>query len=177
MRSPHRFGAGEAPRRVLVGGILRLLAWCAIGVVALPLVVGVLSHVVPDVLDDGDLAVLAVGLVFVAVPTIGAVYVGARIIDGAVRTWRGFIDVRHVEIIEGPVVKTYDGHFVVDDGTTDEVVAFATPASPPILVGDHVRITSTPTLHHVTAVEIVDREEKTDGPVQATPADVDVSQH
>jgi Predicted membrane protein (DUF2207) len=174
VRIPRRFGAGEAPRRVLVGGVLRLLVWCAIGLVALPLVVALLSNVVPDALDDGDLAVLAVALLFVAVPTIGAVYVGAHIVDGAVRTWRGVIDVRRVETVEGPVIKTFGGRFIVDDGSTDDVVAFAAPASPPVLVGEHVRVTFTPTLHHVTAIEVVDREEETHGTVQAAPTDVEV---
>ena len=174
VRFPRRFGAGEAPRRVLIGGVVRLLVWCAIGLVALPLVVGMVWNVVPDALDDGDLAVLAIALVFIAVPTIGAVYVGARIVDGAVRTWRGLIDLHRVETLEGPVVKTFDGHIVVDDGTTDDVVAFRTRVSPPIVVGEHVRITFTPMLHHVDRVDVVDREEKTDGTVQATLADVDV---
>jgi hypothetical protein len=174
VRFPRRFGAGEAPRRVLIGGVVRSLVWCAIGLVALPLVVGMVWNVVPDALDDGDLAVLAIALVFIAVPTIGAVYVGARIVDGAVRTWRGLIDLHRVETLEGPVVKTYDGHIVVDDGTTDDVVAFRTTVSPPIVVGEHVRITFAPMLHHVDRVDVVDREEKTDGTVQATLADVDV---
>ena len=59
--------------------------------------------------------------------------------------------------------------------STDDVVAFRTTVSPPLVVGEHVRISFTPRLHHVARVEIVDREEKTNGTVQATLADVDVA--
>ena len=158
---------------MLVGGVVRLLAWCTIGVLVLRVAVDVLSAL-PDATGPGDLAVLALALVFVTVPTIAMIYVGAHIVDGAVRTWRGAIDLHRMTTVEGAVAKTFDGRFVVDDGDHDEVIAFRMPVATPVVVGERVRVTFTPRLHHVDRVEVLEREEAHHGAVQATPPDVDI---
>ncbi len=162
----------SAPR-VLVGGVVRLLAWCTIGVLVLRVAVNVLSAL-PDATGPGDLAVLALALVFITVPTIAMIYVGAHIVDGAVRTWRGAMDLHRMTTVEGSVAKTFDGRFVVDNGDDDDVIAFRVPASTHVVVGERVRVTYTPRLHHVDRVDVLEREEAHHGAVQATPPDVDI---
>jgi hypothetical protein len=168
---PRRFGAGEPPRRILLNGLGRLVLWVAVGVIVLPIVVTLLWRVSHDVVThDGDLAVLVVVAAFVAIPTCMAVYVVVRVIDGAVRVWRGARDLHHTMLIDGSVVKVYRGSFAVDDGRARELVALRAPAGQEPRLGQHVQVLFTPALHHV---EQVTQEEPHDGIVQTATADVD----
>ena len=152
MRYPRRFGAGELPRTVLLGGIARLLVWGVIGFVVLPIVVEVVWRIAGDVRTDGGIALLALLVAFAAVPTVMGVYVAVRIVDGALRTWRGAYDLGHQETTEGAVVKVYNSCVAVDDGRSRELVALPVRAPPVPHQGDRVRVTFTPKLHHVQAI-------------------------
>jgi Predicted membrane protein (DUF2207) C-terminal domain len=176
IRYPRRFGAGDPPRQVLTNGVLRLLGWGVVGFIALPIALQVLWDVLPDATkNDGDLAVLGITLVFLAIPAIAAVYVGVRIVDGAVRTWRGAYDVRHAATVVGVVVKVHEGWFAVDDGTADQLDAMHGASAPAVDIGERVRVMFTPTLHHVDDVSRVEPEkERSDGLVQAPPTELDL---
>jgi hypothetical protein len=177
VRYPSRFGAGEPPRQVLTNGLLRLLGWSVLGFLVLPIAVELLWNVIPDTMKrDGDLALLGIALVFVAIPLLGAVYIGVRIFDGAMRTYRSAYDLHHPATVEGVVVKVHDGWFAVDDGTSDHLVAMRGAAMRAVDIGERVRVTFTPKLHHVDEINRVVREnekEASDGLVQAPPAQLD----
>jgi hypothetical protein len=169
VRYPRRFGAGEVPRRVLVNGLGRLVLWLVVAVIVLPFVVTLLWRVAHDVLShEGDLAVLAVFAAFVAIPTCMGIYVVVRVVDGAVRVWRGARDLHRTTVIEGPVVKVYDGAFAIDDGSTSELVALRAPDGQEPRFADRVRAEVTPALHHVDNITVLPTKEPTDGIVQET---------
>ncbi len=171
VRYPRRFGAGQAPRTVFLNGLGRLVLWLVAAVIVLPLVVTLLWRVSHDVVTrDSGLAVLAVFAVFIAVPTFMAVYVALRVVDGAVRVWRGAHDLRHTAVVEGSVVKVHDGAFAVDDGRASELVAMRISTGPGPGLGQHVLVQFTPELHHVEHVTV---KETHDGVVQTAFADVD----
>jgi Predicted membrane protein (DUF2207) len=172
VRYPHRFGAGEAPRRVLLNGLGRLVLWLAAAAIVMSIVVTLLWRVSHDVVThDSGLAVLAVFAAFIAVPTFMAVYVATRVLDGALRVWRGARDLRHTAVVEGSVVKVHDGAFAVDDGRASELVAMRAPTGGPApRLGQHVLVQFTPALHHVEHLTI---KESQDGLVQTATADVD----
>ncbi len=137
---------------MLLGGIARLLFWGVIGFVVVPIVVEVVWRIVGDARTDGGIALLALLLAFAVVPTAMGVYVAARIVDGALRTWRGAYDLGHRETTEGAVVKVHDSCVAVDDGRARELVALPVRALPVPHQGDRVRVTFTPKLHHVQAI-------------------------
>jgi hypothetical protein len=171
VRYPRRFGAGQAPRAVFLNGLARLVLWVAVAVVVLPFVVTLLWRVSHDVVThDGSLAVLAVFAAFVTIPAVMAVYIALRVVDGAIRVWRGARDLRHTEVVEGAVVKVHDGAFAVDDGQASEIVAMHTATGPPPQLGQHVQVQFTPELHHVEHITV---KESHDGIVQTASADVD----
>jgi hypothetical protein len=176
IRYRRRFGGGEPAREVLTHGVLRLLGWGLVGFLVLPIAIKFLWDVVPDAMkNDGDVAPLGITLVFVAIPAVAAAYIGVHIVDAVARTWRGAYDLRHPAIVEGVVVKLHDGWFAVDDGTADHVDAMHGASAPALDIGDRVRVTFTPKLHHVDAVSrVVPRTEAPDGLVQAPPAQLDV---
>jgi len=182
VRRPRRFGAGKAPRPVLVGGLARLVLWGAVGVVVVPVLVDVAWHAFHEATGgDGNLLVSAVLALFVVALTAGAAYVVVRVVDGAVRVWRAVWDLGHTSALEGTVVQVQDGSFAVDDGSSDEVVALRADDGRVPRLGERVSVRFTPKLHHVRDVAVVaDRsrhvttnEEATDGVVQAASADTD----
>jgi hypothetical protein len=171
VRYPRRFGAGQPPRTVFLNGLGRLVLWLVVAVVVLPIVVTLLWRVSHDVVThDSSLAVLAVFAAFIAIPTFMAVYVALRVVDGAVRVWRGARDLRHTAVVDGAVVKIHDGSFAVDDGRASELVAMRAPTGTAPRLGQHVHVQFTPELHHV---EHVTAKEPHDGIVQTASADVD----
>jgi hypothetical protein len=121
--------------------------------------------VLSDALDGGNLGGALAGLVIsfaIGFGLVGA-YLVARIADGALRTYRGLLDLRATETVTGQVVKHHEteGHswFAVDPGGVDEVRAYFWEASsgkgrPPR--GAVVRVTATPRLHHL--IDLVDVE-------------------
>jgi len=161
---PTRFGYGQRPLLVLGGGLVRLAFWGALGFVVLPVVIDFLWEVLSEALDGGDLGgALAALVIFFAIGfgLVGA-YLVVRIADGALRTYRGLLDLRATETITGQVVKHHDteGHswFAVDPGGVDEVRAYyweaGSGASRPAR-GSTVRVVVTPHLRHVVSVEPV----------------------
>jgi len=162
---PTRFGYGQRPLLVLGGGLVRLAFWGALGFVVLPVVIDLLWQVLSDALDGGNLGGALAGLVIsfaIGFGLVGA-YLVARIADGALRTYRGLLDLRATETVTGQVVKHHEteGHswFAVDPGGVDEVRAYFWEASsgkgrPPR--GAVVRVTATPRLHHL--IDLVDVE-------------------
>ena len=158
---PTRFGYGQRPWVVLGGGLVRLAFWGALGFVILPIVIDVLWGVLSDAFDGSDaggaLAALVIGFALVF-GLIGA-YLVVRIADGALRTYRGLVDLRTTETVTGQVVKHHDTEqhswFAVDPGGVDEVRAYFWEAGrgtrPPR--GAVVRVVVTPHLHHVVSVE------------------------
>jgi hypothetical protein len=158
---PTWFGYGERPWVVLGGGLVRLAFWGAIGFVVLPAVVGVLWDVLSEALDRDGFggALAAVVATFAVVFGVLGAYLVVRIADGALRTYRGLADLRATETVTGEVVKHHDTEhhawFAVDPGAVDEVRAYywdqGLGTRPPR--GALVRVTVTPRLHHLVAVE------------------------
>ena len=153
---PHRFGAGSAPGGVLVGGLARLLFWGAIGFVALPVSVDYAWNAVRDVTSKvSGIVELGVIVLLTFVPAVIAVYVLVKLLDGAVRTWRGAADLRRTTTVEGSVIKIHEHCFAVDDGHGNELTALPAGVLQPPGVGTRVRVTYTPRLHHVTRIDAV----------------------
>jgi len=157
---PTRFGYGQRPLLVLGGGLVRLAFWGTIGFVVLPVVIDFLWQFLSDAIDSGDLGGALAALVVsfaIGFGLVGA-YLVVRIADGAVRTYRGLLDLRATETVTGQVVKHHgtEGRswFAVDPGGVDEVRAYyweaggVRPAR-----GAVVRVTVTPHLHHLVAVD------------------------
>jgi len=159
---PTRFGYGQRPLPVLGGGLARLAFWGTIGFVVLPAVIDLLWQVLSDALDGDDLGGALAGLVVAFAIGFGVVgaYLVARIVDGALRAYRGLLDLHATETVTGQVVKHHDTEqhswFAVDPGAVDEVRAYYWEAGrgdgrPPR--GTIVRVTVTPRLHHLIVVE------------------------
>jgi hypothetical protein len=158
---PSRFGYGQPPRDVLLGGVLRTLGFGVLAFIVLPTVLDILWRALSDAfdsLDDGAaLAIIAVFGVFVGG---WAVYLLVRLADGVIRLYRGLTDLKARETIEGQVVKHHRNEqaewFAVDPGEVDEVKAVRRgddgefPAR-----GATVRMVLTPHLHHVVSVDVV----------------------
>jgi hypothetical protein len=157
---PTRFGYGEPPIRVLGTGILKLGFFGAIAFVVLPVVVDFLWTVATDVLDGGDLGdgpLLGLLIGFTVVFGGVALALLARVVDAAIRVYRGVRDLNATETVTGRVVKRHDASehswFAVDPGEVEELAAYywtdgATPAR-----GAVVNVVLTPRLRHVISVE------------------------
>jgi hypothetical protein len=158
---PTRFGYGERPWIVLGGGLARLAFWGVIGFVVLPVVVGLLWDVLSEALEGDGLGGAFAGLVISLAIVFGLVgaYLVVRIADGLLRTYRALVDLRATETVTGQVVKHHDTEhhawFAVDPGGVEEVRAYYWDQDrgtrPPR--GALVRVTVTPRLRHVVAVE------------------------
>jgi hypothetical protein len=163
VRYPKRFGTGEPPRSVLIGGIARVVFFGVIGFVVLPIVVRAVWAAIGGTEDVTSSArPLVLGL-FVLIPAVLGLQIGVRFVDGAVRTWRAGWDLGHRTVTDGRVVKVHSGHFAVDDGRSSRLVALpiGPMAMPPL--GGRVRVTYTPELHHVLSVDPLDSATTTDG--------------
>jgi hypothetical protein len=158
---PTRFGYGQRPRDVLLNGALRTLGFGLLAFVVLPTVLDVLWDVLSDAFDNLDDAA-AFGIIAVFGLFVGgfAVFLLVRLADGVIRTYRGFVDLKARETVEGQVVKRHrDEHaewFAVDPGNVDEVKALRPGDDgelPPR--GATVRMVLTPNLRHVVSVDVV----------------------
>jgi len=161
---PTRFVYGERPWFVLVGGIVRLAFWGAIGFVIVPAVIDLLWRALSDAIDTdglgGALAVLVV--MFTVVFGVFGAYVVVRIGDGLIRTYRGLADIRATETVTGEVVKHHETEqhawFAVDPGGVEEVRAYyweSRSAGIRPARGTTVRVVLTPHLHHLNRVDVV----------------------
>jgi hypothetical protein len=96
---------------------------------------------------------------------VGAVYVGTRIADAAICTWRAAYDHGHVATTDGQVVKVHGRYIAVDDGSSDALVALPCAAVTLPNLGQRVAVDFTPKLHHVCAIRL----DQTDRHDQSTP--------
>lgn len=155
---PTRFGFGQSPVSVFFGGLVRVLFWGALAFIALPVVTRIVYDVVTDALtseqrSNAELYLLLGLTLFVA---IAGTYLVVRFLAGVIRLVRGVRDIGQSVTVEGPVVKVYQGRYAVDDGKSDELVAWFKPADSPALErGMTVRATMSPHLHHVTQVSVL----------------------
>ncbi|MFN0145877.1 MAG: DUF2207 domain-containing protein [Dehalococcoidia bacterium] len=159
---PVRFGFGEWPLKVFAEGLARTAFFGAIGFVALPIGAGVVFDFVEEIWEDQGTfqadypwAFRAFLIGFVAfIALLGAILI-AQILRGAVRLYRGALDLGRTVVIEGEVVKVYGGRFAVDNGRDLETVAFIPNPKvtvPP--VGAKVRVTASPRLKYLSRVEV-----------------------
>ncbi|MGZ8765254.1 MAG: hypothetical protein ACXW2C_06130, partial [Acidimicrobiia bacterium] len=157
---PTRFGYGERPATVLVGGLGRLALWGAISFAVLPVVVDALWGFVNDQLPDlGSGAELAIAAAFMLVFGVMGTYLVVRLVDAGLRTFRGAADLGAPVVEEGVVVAVGDGeqsgYVAVDDGRSAETRAWRRPPEiPAVRRGSRVRVTLTPHLRYVTNVQL-----------------------
>ena len=157
---PRHFGYGERPGTVLLGGLVRVLFWGALCFVLLPVAANAAWSAGSDVLHRNTVqqgAVVALVVAFTVVFGIIAVVLLVRFADGAVRTWRGAADLRRTRTVEGPVVKVIGAGrwFAVDPGHVDHVRAWHPGVAPLPPRGASVRVTVTPRLCFVSALDVV----------------------
>ncbi len=158
---PTRFGYGQRPRDVLLNGALRTLGFGVLAFIVLPTVLGILADVLSDAFDKlDDAASLGILAVFGVIVGGFAVYLLVRLADGVIRTYRGLMDLKARETVEGQVVKRHrleqTEWFAVDPGEVDEVKAVRPGDDgelPPR--GASVRMVLTPHLRHVVSVDVV----------------------
>jgi hypothetical protein len=159
VESPKRFGYGQPPFTVFLGGLGRVALWGAIGFVALPIV----GRILWDLADTGlsrrnqqDWGMAIVGG-FIALFSIVGTYLAVRFLAGVIRLWRGAADLGKAVTVEGEVVKVYQGCVALDDGRAEELAALVPGVRTQSLArGMKARITMTPRLHYVKAVEILE---------------------
>jgi hypothetical protein len=159
---PTRFGYGERPSTVLLGGLGRLVLWGVVAFAVLPIVVdalwGFVSEQAPDV---GSGVELAIGAAFILVFGAIGTYLVVRLVDAGIRTFRGAADLGSPVTEEGVVVavggEEQAGYVAVDDGQAAEIRAWRrTSEIPPVRRGARVRVTLSRHLRYVTGIEVVD---------------------
>jgi len=159
---PKRFGYGQRPRRVLLGGLARVIFWGALAFAVLPVVVDALWRVGSDAVDkssatDATVTIL-VGVFFVVFGAIG-VYLLVQLADGLVRLWFGARDLGHPGSVEGEVVKVLQNGdwFAVDPGHVDHVRAWHPNEGSMPVRQSMVRVSVSPHLGYVTAIDVLQR--------------------
>jgi Predicted membrane protein (DUF2207) len=161
---PVRFGFGEWPLKVFGEGLLRSVFFGFIGFVMLPAIAGAVWDFANDIWDEQStlradypwgLQVFMLGLL-VVIAIFGAV-IASQFIRGFVRLYRGGFDlVSKPAVVEGDVVKVYNGRFAVDNGRDLETVAYL--PNPKVTFpgrGSKVRVTASPKLRYLTKVEVL----------------------
>lgn len=158
---PAHLGATKSPTSVLLQGLWQTVLFGALAFWALPIAAEVAWDVAPDILaelgsGDGSSNLGWIIVALVAFFAAAAVFLVVRSIIGAAWLFRGLLDLAGPEVIEGEVVKTHDGRVAIDDGLSDEIVAWIPPATAPRLNrGMLVRAHKTRRLHYVSAVEVL----------------------
>jgi hypothetical protein len=158
---PRLFGYGQRPRDVLLSGALRTLGFGVLAFIVLPTVLDILWGVFSDVSDKlSDAAALGIVAVFGVFVGGFAVFLLIRLADGVIRTYRGLMDLKARETIEGPVVKRHRDEqtewFAVDPGEVDEVKAVRRGDDGKLPArGANVRMVLTPHLRHVVSVDVM----------------------
>jgi len=159
---PTRFGYGERPSNVLIGGLGRLVLWGVVSFAVLPIVVDALWGFLVDRAPDlGSGAELAIAVGFIVVFGAMGTYLVVRLVDAGIRTFRGAADLGAPVVEEGVVLAVGDGeqagYVAVDDGSGPEARAWRRPPEiPPVRRGARVRVTLTRHLRHVTDVELLE---------------------
>ncbi|MBI2766675.1 MAG: DUF2207 domain-containing protein [Chloroflexi bacterium] len=175
VRYPERFGFGDAPILVLLGGLGRTVLFGGIAVFLFPIVLPATWGVARDMLRDigeTDGRILALAGFFTGIFGLMGLYIGIRLLAGLIRLVRGALDVNRSVALEGNVVKTWDGRVAVDDGKVTETVALRFPKGMPATSrGDHVKVMRSPHLWHVRSFQVVERAQPSAAPaVSATRA-------
>jgi len=158
---PRRFGYGDTPASVFLGGLVRTIFWGALAFAALPAVVSLLWHVQREVFSTST-SLTAIGFValFVAVFGVIGTYLIVQLVDGLIRLGHGALDLgRHVDV-RGAVIRAdqsgpHAGYVAIDDGHAAETKAFKPMTHRrPLHRGDEITVTYSPHLRHVTALEV-----------------------
>jgi hypothetical protein len=164
---PTRFGYGERPLNVLVNGAFRSVLFGVLAFVVLPVVADLVWSAGSEALDDtSNRTTVAFLAPFAVVAGAVGVVLVVRLADGLIRAFRGLADLRATTTVTGQVVKHHHTEsiawFAVDPGNVDDVRALR-PHSGDTLPprGATVRVTLTPHLRHVVAVEVLDDTEPT----------------
>jgi hypothetical protein len=169
IRYPERFGFGDAPILVLLGGLGRTVLFGGIAFVLFPILLPVTWGVARDILRDAgetDGRILALVGIFTGVFGLMGLYVGIRLLAGLIRLTRGARDVRRSVSLEGNVVKIWDGRVAIDDGKVTETVAMRFPKGMPATTrGDHVKVLRSPHLWYVRSFVVVEHAQRTATPV------------
>jgi hypothetical protein len=159
---PRRFGYGEPPLGIFLGGLVRTLFWGGLAFAVLPLVADALWTFGHDQLNTtaisnaASAALVAAFFIVFGVMGLGLL---AKLADGLVRTYRGGTDLRRTTSVEGAVVKVIERNgtwFAVDPGHVDHVKAWHPGEAPVPPRGATVRVALTPRLGHVKRVETLD---------------------
>jgi hypothetical protein len=163
VKYPTRFRFGELPAKVFLYGLGLTAFWGFIGFYLLPVSAQLAWDIGNDVIDDGDLAgsnaELGLVLGIAAVVFLLGAFILYRLVDGVARLLLGLFDVGRSVSVTGEVANVYQGRVALADGIAEEVRAWTPPAgSPPLLRGQIARVTMSPRLCHVTAVEVLDSE-------------------
>jgi hypothetical protein len=178
---PHRFGYGDAPLGVFLGGVVRTLFWGALSVVVVPFAIKLSWRAQHDVFKDRP-SILGVGLLVAFVVIFGVITIQlvGRAADGAIRLARGARDLRSRDEVQGAVVRIdpaapYAGYFAIDNGRDLVTRAFKrapSPSNPELHVGDEVKVSFTPHLRHVSGIEVIGTVEHpgTRDTIEATPS-------
>jgi hypothetical protein len=83
-------------------------------------------------------------------------YLLVRFLASFIRLIRGAADLGKHMTVEGPIIKLHERRVAVDDGTSDEAVAWYPPPNAPRLErGMDIRAVMSPRLHHVTSVTVL----------------------
>jgi len=158
---PERFGFGEKPIRVFLGGLLRTAWWGGLAFFVLPFGGRIAWDLTSYILSDfGETKAyerwIVLGLF--ALFSGWGIYLTLRFIDGVIRLWRGAADLQQRVVVEGEVVKSGSGRVAVADGKSEEVNAWIPPIGAPHPPrGSIVRFTRSPRLWFVEKVEVLSR--------------------
>ncbi|MEO9254122.1 MAG: hypothetical protein ABI305_01160, partial [Tepidiformaceae bacterium] len=155
---PRRFGFGESPRTVFLHGLVGSIFWGALAFVGVPFLATVAWRVTHDNLSTQDLNnnQLYIVLGIAAFVIVAGGYLLVRFSLSFIRLIRGGSDLGKHMTIEGPVIKLHERRVALDDGTSDEAVAWYPPVNAPRLDrGMDIRAVMSPHLHHVTSVTLL----------------------
>lgn len=156
---PERFGFGEAPIRVFLGGLWRTAWWGGLAFFALPFLGRIAWDITSSILSDYGQTKsyerwIVLGLL--ALFSGWGIYLTIRFVDGVIRLWRGAADLNKRVVVEGEVVKRGLGRVAVADGKSEEVNAWIPPPTAPAIArGMVVRFTRSPRLWYVDKVEVL----------------------
>ncbi len=158
---PVRFGFGQSPGKVLLGGLWRTALFGGIAFVALPIVADI-AFELPDVIFDNastgnetGLRALVGGIILFI--TGAGIYLIIRLIAGLIWLWRGLADLGRWVEMEGEVAKLHLGRAAIVDGKSAETNAWFPPPGTGVARGMIVRIRRSPRLWHVGSLEVVSR--------------------
>ena len=159
---PSKFGYGQSPVGVLLGGLVRSAFWGAIAFAVLPAVINLSWNAQDDLLSHENSAA-EIGIVGLFVVIFGGmgIYLLAQLIDGLIRVGRGAMDLGHSAETRGTVIRIgqdppYSRYIAIDDGKSTETKAFFPPVDAPALHrGDEIAVTLTPHLRYATGLHVV----------------------